>query len=946
MLIHQAIYGDKSGSYALLNTSLADIELARRLCNITDLLDRPSNGLLPNSFIRGFAFNNFYIFIKSFPDNDPNVRSGRILSHTLIVEQKDLHQLNKLDKLFSHFLSHPDKNPDLRPIELYDNGSEPIQLLNVISREAAAVNGLLEHSNYSNTLVWVGEKGYCSFISQIWSQIEASLKVKLRLGICFNPQRIVTENINILYVLEEYENKWKNSDFYIVDKNDSGKLESMSSLLLAGYKDKSKPLSDFIKTFEMVLNDVEDFSYLEKMLPAYNNLSADTDFNQLIVLCDLISQFSPDSNVARADKKKLLEQVISRIELASPKQILTLKNTEWKGFFNAQQLISNQLAEWVEKSLFSSKVDNQVASVVTQVFDPENKALWWKKAFLDSFKSVLKTWKPTYAPVIWCWFTENHILVKSLKDFIPNTIQVETDFVKYWPKLKPKKELAQNLMELSKDRKWLSLYGLSLLRLYSTEESIKKQLKIDSDSEHYKALQGMSKLIKVNEFIQLAIKIGEDRLVKIAGEILADKPSCLNSLDMGNINGQRIWLEVISINNDPWSGINSPEKILDKLLNLLLAGKAVEDKLLIALAQTKISSIRNYSNRKEIWQYLPEIVKNSFIESTVNDILEEAEKDFDCLLELELELVSNIELKISKENLLDGDNISSELKIELLTIFNVDEVVCSSLIQNNAEILSFEQADKLGKLISEKKWKVSAKTIKRLKRKQKYLEPAWSQCEHLAPDAFFDPFWFLSPPSNTKQIENMGKYKILLLAASPTDQKHLNLMKEIREIKKLIRSSKYRKLLSFETEVATTFDTFTQAILDVNPDIIHFSGHGNINGIALEYDDGKTHFVDERTIDKIFSLLKDEVKCVLLNSCYSEKQAKAISKHGIYVVGMNDSIDDDAAIAFSSGFYQSIGAGKGYEYSFHWALTHVMAKATNFDQYNIPKLWIDGKIVR
>ena len=144
MIVHQAIYGDKSGSYALLKTSLPDIEIAKRICNVTDLLDRPPSGQLTEPVFRGFAFNNFYIFIKTFPDNDPSVRRGRVLSHALIVKQDDLNQLNDLETLFSHFLSRPSKNFELQQISFDDINSVSTQIINPLSRVAAAINGLLD----------------------------------------------------------------------------------------------------------------------------------------------------------------------------------------------------------------------------------------------------------------------------------------------------------------------------------------------------------------------------------------------------------------------------------------------------------------------------------------------------------------------------------------------------------------------------------------------------------------------------------------------------------------------------------------------------------------------------------------------------------------------------------------------------------------------------------
>ncbi|GEM_PF-5898633 len=48
------------------------------------------------------------------------------------------------------------------------------------------------------------------------------------------------------------------------------------------------------------------------------------------------------------------------------------------------------------------------------------------------------------------------------------------------------------------------------------------------------------------------------------------------------------------------------------------------------------------------------------------------------------------------------------------------------------------------------------------------------------------------------------------------------------------------------------------------------------------------------------------VECVLPNACYSEVQAKAISQHVNYVIGMNKTIGDKAAIAFSVAFYDAL----------------------------------------
>ena len=60
---------------------------------------------------------------------------------------------------------------------------------------------------------------------------------------------------------------------------------------------------------------------------------------------------------------------------------------------------------------------------------------------------------------------------------------------------------------------------------------------------------------------------------------------------------------------------------------------------------------------------------------------------------------------------------------------------------------------------------------------------------------------------------------------------------------------------------------------------------------------------------RLFAVFDDSVQCVLLNACYSETQARAIGEHIPYVIGMQRSIGDEAAIAFSATFYQALGSG-------------------------------------
>jgi hypothetical protein len=156
---------------------------------------------------------------------------------------------------------------------------------------------------------------------------------------------------------------------------------------------------------------------------------------------------------------------------------------------------------------------------------------------------------------------------------------------------------------------------------------------------------------------------------------------------------------------------------------------------------------------------------------------------------------------------------------------------------------------------------------------------------------------------------------ILFLAADPTDASRLRLGEEFREIQEKLKLAKLRDRFRLELpQLSARPADISQALLDVQPQIVHFSGHGTSTGaLCFENRAGQTHLVQPDALAALFEQFVSQVNCVLLNACYSETQAKAIAEHIEYVIGMNQAIGDKAAIAFAVGFYQAIGAGRTIE---------------------------------
>jgi formylglycine-generating enzyme required for sulfatase activity len=157
--------------------------------------------------------------------------------------------------------------------------------------------------------------------------------------------------------------------------------------------------------------------------------------------------------------------------------------------------------------------------------------------------------------------------------------------------------------------------------------------------------------------------------------------------------------------------------------------------------------------------------------------------------------------------------------------------------------------------------------------------------------------------------------KILILASNPRGD--LNLDREIRDLKAVIEKSRNRQDFEVETALAVRVGDLQDLFLKHQPQIVHFCGHGSgQEGLVFEGNDGSEQWVRKEALSGLFRLFSRDVGCVLLNACYSEAQADAIVEHIDYVIGMNQAIRDDAAIAFSKGFYRGLGYECSIERSF------------------------------
>lgn len=165
---------------------------------------------------------------------------------------------------------------------------------------------------------------------------------------------------------------------------------------------------------------------------------------------------------------------------------------------------------------------------------------------------------------------------------------------------------------------------------------------------------------------------------------------------------------------------------------------------------------------------------------------------------------------------------------------------------------------------------------------------------------------------------------ILFIAANPLDTDRLRVDEESREIEAAVAAAQYRDQFVFEKQYATRAADLQRLLLKYRPQIVHFSSHGSAaSEIVLEDEHGNAFAVPATALNRLFAFFRPNIRCVVLNACYSEQQAAGIAGCVDCVVGMSSAIGDTAAIAFSTTFYQALAYGQTVQAAFDQACLQI-----------------------
>lgn len=180
---------------------------------------------------------------------------------------------------------------------------------------------------------------------------------------------------------------------------------------------------------------------------------------------------------------------------------------------------------------------------------------------------------------------------------------------------------------------------------------------------------------------------------------------------------------------------------------------------------------------------------------------------------------------------------------------------------------------------------------------------------------------FMNLPDRAGSVTVQPPLKVLVMLSAPSDFPSLDVEAEWSRLKQALTPLEAKGLLQVERIDQATLPILQQKLRQQDYHVFHFIGHGTIDeetklgALVFETEGGTGQLVDSRQLS---TMLYDEksLRLVVLNACQGGQTwannpfggvAQGLVQQGVpAVVAMQFPVTDQAAIAFSQGFYGAL----------------------------------------
>ena len=218
---------------------------------------------------------------------------------------------------------------------------------------------------------------------------------------------------------------------------------------------------------------------------------------------------------------------------------------------------------------------------------------------------------------------------------------------------------------------------------------------------------------------------------------------------------------------------------------------------------------------------------------------------------------------------------------------------------------------------------------------------------------------YVPVPSSPPPLKVRLPLRILALIASPRGLAQLDIEKERENLTRALQPLLESGSVAVEWLEHATWPTVQDRLLADCWHIVHFIGHGDFDidreegVLALENDYGRLNRIPADSVVDLLREAQPMPRLVVLNACESSTSsqsdlfsgvAAALVRGGVSAVtAMQFEISDQAAIAFSRGFYTAIGHGRSVDEAVRSGRVAIVGLGADSLEWITPTLYLRGQ---
>lgn len=704
MRVEFAAYGDRNGAHALKATTF-QAPVVEQTLQITDLAWGLPDHLGDLPMYRARAIGSHYVLAKTVRDKNAS-RPGMASTIVAFFPIEDVILEGSFSKLVELL---PDPSDTSLQLVAKDVPVSVTPQTRVKNRSSGPLVKALLNSE-DRPVVWAGMEEFIEVASELWSLMSPPLRQSFGFAFVCDPSVSNKEGYSVLYCPTESASKWTAKLITKGPMSDADDASTSELYFLDG--SIRTRIDQFINELGIIVTKLPDLRRACSCFDTLQDLNAASNL-EVTKLLRNIGILSPQSDLGRDVKSKIIGEICKRIRSGSLETIKLIRNIDFDDF-NAADIISNACQDSIHDCLNNGSPDTlSIAELVVQAITHQDRD--WARGVNSGFANYSQGRDEKTASRIWEILVEKPELAKEDTILIPNIHSFDHQMAVTSPD-EMSEQLADELCNLAVRRRLPELHAIGLASHSTVKTSIETLCDHWENEELLSSLRCFRNKVAIDRILEVLDQFDVDELFQIAAECCLESPMSLPThFNFNSIAWQKVISNVISLSPGNLGCLDQIDTKLEESLQALL-----EDNLdpiyQRSLSQTRFANIIELDNRSEIWEKLDSVALPGFLSATTAALI-------DCIHEGEIRPES-IETKLI-DAILHEDRRTQLLPIEgpraLNKVINAFDTL-NQLDERNFEKwrqqflaknrpLSNVDALILGKFISDRHWKEIAAVL-------------------------------------------------------------------------------------------------------------------------------------------------------------------------------------------------------------------------------------------